>query len=68
LAKSVSRTLRDPDGGAWVVTEVQIPYDDETDGASLVFASEYAVRRVRRYPPNWLGLSDDELLALSHCR
>jgi hypothetical protein len=47
---------------------MQLPYDDETGGASLVFASDYAVRRVRRYPPNWLELSDDELLSLSRCR
>lgn len=68
MAKSVSRTLRDPDGGAWVVTEMQLPYDADTGGASLVFASNDAVRRVRRYPPNWPELSDDELLALSRCR
>jgi hypothetical protein len=47
---------------------MQLPYGDETGGASLVFASDDAVRRVRRYPPNWSELSEDELLALSRCR
>ena len=38
---------------------------DRRSGNSLIFASDFAVRRVRNYPANWMELSDEELLALS---
>jgi hypothetical protein len=49
------------DGRHWVVRE-----DGAT--ASLLFASNRAVRRVRDYPADWFDWPDDELLAVSQRR
>jgi hypothetical protein len=49
------------DGRHWIVRE-----DGAT--ASLLFASNRAVRRVRDYPADWFDWPDDELLAVSQRR
>lgn len=41
---------------------------DRRSGASLVFESEDAMRRVRDFPADWRSLGDDDLLALSWSR
>jgi hypothetical protein len=38
---------------------------DRRASFSLVFTSDMVMRRVRNYPPNWIELSDAELIALS---
>jgi hypothetical protein len=59
------RHLIDPQGREWRVYER--PSRDFAPGAgqtSLVFDAEGIVRRLWRYPPGWLSLSDGELLRL----
>jgi hypothetical protein len=60
-----SRSVRDAHGVAWLVQEVRDWGYDRRASLSLVFSSDEAMRRVRVYPPNWIELSDDELIALS---
>jgi hypothetical protein len=48
----------------WNVFE-HIPEYDRRASATLVFASEGAMRRVRNFPQQWWDLPDDELLAIS---
>jgi hypothetical protein len=49
----------------WTVREVKA---DTVPGSSaprcLICESDDIVRRIWRYPENWLGLSDDELLQI----
>jgi len=49
----------------WTVREVNA---DAVPGAAaprcLICESEDVVRRIWRYPDNWLGLSDDDLLRI----
>jgi hypothetical protein len=59
------RTFMDAEGARWRVFEQQFADYDRRTGQSLIFSSDAAVRRVRDYPPNWISLSDEELLALS---
>jgi hypothetical protein len=59
------RTFVDHEGARWRVFEQSFSNYDRRSGMSLIFASEGAVRRVRNYPPNWLDLSDEELILLS---
>ena len=59
------RSFADHDGNRWQVYE-KAPADyDRRSGASLIFASETAVRRVRDFPANWRTLSDEQLAELS---
>lgn len=37
----------------------------EVPGAALVFESEYFVRRISTYPPDWRTIADADLYALS---
>jgi hypothetical protein len=60
-----SRTFLDVDGTQWRVYEQAFGAYDRRSGMSLIFASEAAVRRVRVFPPDWMQLTDDELLTLS---
>ncbi|MEO5816117.1 MAG: hypothetical protein ABIT20_12645 [Gemmatimonadaceae bacterium] len=60
-----SRTFLDIEGAQWRVYEQAFSDYDRRSGMSLIFASEGAVRRVRDFPPDWIQLSNDELLALS---
>lgn len=53
------------DGTRWHVSERPFADYDRRRGASLIFASDFAVRRVRDYPADWNTLSDEDLLALS---
>lgn len=59
------RIFQDADGSRWRVYEQAFSDYDRRTGVSLIFASEAAVRRVRGFPPDWITLSDDELLSLS---
>jgi len=38
---------------------------DRRATTSLIFSSDDVMRRVRVYPPNWIDLPDDDLIALS---
>ena len=59
------RTFTDTDGIHWDVRELKADYDRRT-GASLIFESTHAIRRVRNYPADWHTLSEAELSTLSH--
>jgi hypothetical protein len=58
------RTLQDETARLWTVHEKQ-PASDTPDAASLLFVSDYSIRRVRDYPANWFELSDAELFEVS---
>lgn len=60
-----SRSFVDEDGAHWTVYEQAFGDYDRRSSLSLVFNSEFAVRRVRNYPANWLELSERELILLS---
>jgi len=51
-------------GCTWTICERPIPYG-EPHGNALVFMSDHAARRVKRYPSNWFELTDDALAQLS---
>ena len=57
------RTIQDRNGLAWTVSEKTLPGDGNI--SSLLFVSDYAVRRVRNYPSNWFDLPSAELFAVS---
>lgn len=59
---------RDSAGIVWRVYERPFPALDRRSGQSLVFESDGMIRRVRQYPPEWRGLTPDELEALSWTR
>lgn len=59
------RSYLDADGACWRVFEQPFADYDRRNGMSLIFASDAAVRRVRDYPADWIGLTDAELVALS---
>jgi hypothetical protein len=48
----------------WTVSEKQ-PASDSPGAASLLFVSDYSMRRVQDYPANWFELSDAELFEVS---
>jgi hypothetical protein len=60
-----SRKVVDSDGGHWHVYEQAFGDYDRRIGRSLIFNSEFAVRRVRNFPDDWLELSDLDLMELS---
>jgi hypothetical protein len=63
-AQRTARLLQTEDT-TWLVYELRpLPFD-RRNGASLIFESDSAIRRVRNYPAAWRELSDEELLALS---
>jgi hypothetical protein len=64
-AGAAVRVFVDREGIRWQVSERPFADYDRRRGVSLIFASDGAVRRVREYPPSWMSLSDDDLLALS---
>ena len=49
-------------GCTWTICERPIPYEHRN---ALVFTSDRAARRVKRYPSNWFELTDDALGQLS---
>lgn len=58
---AASRSFSDEAGVKWEVFERAEP-----DGSrSLIFESAIAFRRVRRYDPDWMSMSDAELRRLS---
>ena len=63
--EGVSRVFFAADGTRWHVSERRFSDYDRRRGTSLIFASDFAVRRVRDFPAHWHELSDEELLALS---
>jgi hypothetical protein len=63
-AKQSSREIV-VDNVLWLVYELPPTAFDRRSGPSLVFESDATMRRVRMYPANWRGLSDEDLLALS---
>lgn len=65
IERLASRSVVDSDGGTWTVQEVRDWGYDRRASSSLVFTGDDAMRRVRNYPPNWIELSDAELIALS---
>ena len=65
IERLASRSVRDAHGVAWLIQEVRDFGYDRRVSSSLVFSSDDAMRRVRDYPPNWIELSADELIALS---
>ena len=62
---NAERAFVDADGMRWRVFEQAISAYDRRRGASLIFSSDAAVRRVRDYPADWHALSDAELSTLS---
>ncbi len=60
-----TRSFVDDDGAHWTVYEQAFGDYDRRSGASLIFNSDFAVRRVRNFPSNWSELSERELIALS---
>lgn len=60
-----SRNVVDSDGSHWHVYEQAFGGYDRRSGRSLIFNSDFAVRRVRNFPDNWNQLSDLELMELS---
>jgi hypothetical protein len=60
-----SRMLVDDEGAHWTVYEQSFGGYDRRGGRSLIFNSDFAVRRVRNFPANWQDLSEEELMALS---
>ena len=60
-----SRNVVDSDGGHWQVYEQAFGDYDRRSGRSLIFNSDFAVRRVRDFPDDWMELSDKELMELS---
>ena len=48
-----------------MVYEQRLTEYDRRSGRSLIFNSDFAVRRVRDFPENWMELSEAELIALS---
>jgi hypothetical protein len=63
--ESISRVFFAPDGTRWHVSERPFGDYDRRRGLSLIFASDFAVRRVRDFPADWHTLSDEDLLAVS---
>lgn len=59
-----SRSFVDVDGAHWVVYE-QAFGDYDRRSRSLIFNSDFAVRRVRNFPENWMDLPEADLLELS---
>ena len=64
-SESISRVFYSADGTRWHVSERPFGDYDRRRGPSLIFASDFAVRRVRDFPADWHTLSDVDLLALS---
>jgi hypothetical protein len=64
VSSDLPRRFVDGDGVHWSVYEHQETYDRRSR-RTLVFESEYIVRRVRDFPSHWRELSDEELVALS---
>ena len=64
-APGADREFVDADGTRWCVYEQATSDYDRRRGTSLIFASEAAVRRVRRFPLDWRLLSDEDLARLS---
>jgi hypothetical protein len=60
-----SRSFVDDDGAHWTVHEQPFGDYDRRSGQSLIFSTDFAVRRVRNYPQNWMELSEKELMELS---
>jgi hypothetical protein len=60
-----SRNFVDEDGAHWTVYEQSFGDYDRRRSSSLIFNSDFAVRRVRNFPANWMELSEQELMALS---
>jgi hypothetical protein len=65
IERLASRSVRDAHGVPWLVQEVRDLEYDRRATTSLIFSSDDVMRRVRVYPPNWIDLPDDELIALS---
>ena len=65
IERLASRSVRDAHGVPWLVQEVRDWEYDRRSATSLFFISDDVMRRVRDYPPNWIDLSDEELIALS---
>ena len=58
--------LDDRDGTRWRVVEVNASHGPGARGDTcLCFESPTAIRRVWRYPDNWVALSDSDLLRVS---
>lgn len=60
-----TRSFVDAEGAHWRVYEQTFADYDRRTGTSLIFNSDFAVRRVRNFPANWIELSDRELMELS---
>ena len=65
IERLASRSVRDAHGVPWLVQEVRDLEYDRRATTSLIFSSDDVMRRVRVYPPNWIDLPDDDLIALS---
>jgi hypothetical protein len=64
-SEPLTRVFFAADGTRWHVSERPFGDYDRRRGMSLIFASDFAVRRVRDFPADWHTLDDEELLALS---
>jgi hypothetical protein len=65
IERLAMRSVPDDEGGAWLVQEIRDWGYDRRASFSLVFTNDTVMRRVRNYPPNWIELSDADLIAIS---
>ena len=59
------KTVRDLEGGVWVVHEAPPPAYDRRRAKVLVFQRAGVIRTVRGFPENWFDLTDAELMRMS---
>ena len=59
------RIITDDQGREWIVREIVDSHYDRRDSRSLVFERPDIVRRLRRFPIDWRGLTDEALYKLS---
>ncbi|MDQ2664951.1 MAG: hypothetical protein M3Z05_02975 [Gemmatimonadota bacterium] len=59
------RNVIDSEGAHWRVYEQEFGGYDRRSGRSLIFNGDFAVRRVRNFPQNWIDLSDLDLMTVS---
>jgi hypothetical protein len=65
LSSDHRRIITDDQGREWSVREIADTHYDRRDSRSLVFERPDIVRRLRRFPRDWRGLTDEALYKLS---
>ena len=62
--EAASRMVLDAQGNEWTIREVATPQSWAHGDRCLIFSSPAIVRRVWRYPEDWVRLAPSDLLAL----